>query len=333
MNEELSRLEAVELREVWTDEAQDFTPWLAKAENLRILGETLNMELELEAQEVDVGDFRADILCKTDNDSWVLIENQLEETNHKHLGQILTYAAGLDAKTVIWIAKKFRDEHRAALDRLNETTDDEFRYFGVEIKLWQIGDSARAPQFHIICGPNNWSKDMHSTDWSKDMHSTVGKDISGSKLRQRKYWSIFHDYMKEKGSHIVLPGPKAKHYLEIRIGTADTPIRAWVYKNECIGVTLNIGHKNARTFFNLLMKQRDEIENLIGEPLEWEEKPNQKDSRITLRKENTDPTNETDWRNQHEWLASKVELFHEIFKPRIDKLKNANYQPEDVNIE
>lgn len=324
MNEELSRLEEVELREVWETEDRHFTPWLAIEKNIRILGETLNIELELEAQEVDVGDFRADILCKTDNDSRVLIENQLEETNHGHLGQILTYAAGLDAKTVIWIAKKFRDEHRAALDRLNETTDDDYRYFGVEIKLWKIGESARAPQFHIVCGPNNWSKEMHKS---------VGTDISEAKLRQLQYWSLFHDYIEENGSQIKLPGPKAQHCMDIRIGTAYTPIRAWVYKNECIGVTLNIGHKNARNFFNLLRNQQDEIESLIGEPLEWEEKPNQKDSRITLRKEDTDPTNETDWRNQHKWLASKVELFHDIFKPRIDELKNANYQSADVDLE
>ncbi len=256
MNEELSRLKEVDLREVWETEAQHFTPWLAKDESLSLLSETLNMGLELEAQEVDIGDFRADILCKTDDDSWVLIENQLEETDHKHFGQILTYAAGLDVRTVIWIAKKFREEHRAALDRLNETTDDAFRYFGIEIKLWQIGDSARAPQFHIICSPNNWSRDMHST---------VDTDISGAKSRHRKYWSIFHDLMKEKGSQILLPGPRAQHNLEIRIGTSGTPIRAWVYKDECIGVTLNIGHKNARTFFHLLIKQRDVIESLIGE--------------------------------------------------------------------
>lgn len=312
MNEELSRLEEVDLREVWKHEAQDFTPWLTEEENLSLLGETLNMSLELDSQEVDVGDFRADILCKTDDKSWVLIENQLEETNHSHLGQILTYAAGLDVKTVIWIAKFFRDEHRAALDRLNETTDDYFRYFGVEIRLWKIGTSAIAPQFHIVSSPNNWSKNMHIA---------LGKNSSETKQQQHKYWSIFHDVMKENGSQISLPGPKSQHYLDIRIGTAYTPIRTWVYRNECIGVTLNIGHKNARTFFNQLLKKRDEIENQIGEPLEWEEKPNQNDSRITLRKENTDPTNETDWRNQHEWLASKVKLFHDIFKPRIDDLK------------
>lgn len=115
MSNKLSRLEEVELREVWPDEAQDFTPWLAEEENLGLLGETLGLELELVAREIQVGDYRADILCKNEDGSRVLIENQLEKTDHRHLGQILTYSAGLDVLTVIWVAKQFEKDHRAAL--------------------------------------------------------------------------------------------------------------------------------------------------------------------------------------------------------------------------
>ena len=116
----LGRLESVEPRDVWSSESEDFTPWLAQAENLKLLGETIGLDLELEAQEKDVGPFRADILCKeTSSDDWVLIENQLERTDHTHLGQLLTYAAGLKAVTVVWVARIFTEEHRAALDWLN----------------------------------------------------------------------------------------------------------------------------------------------------------------------------------------------------------------------
>lgn len=325
MSEKLSRLEEVELREIWDTEAQDFTPWLAEEDNLTLLGETLGMELELEAQEIKVGDFRADILCKNKDGARVLIENQLEETDHSHLGQILTYAAGLDVHTVIWIAKKFKDDHRAALDKLNEITDRQFRYFGIEIKVWQIGDSAHAPQFHIISSPNNWSRNTHST---------VTKNLSETESQRYKYWTEFQNYMIQQGSQLQLPEPTARHFFDIRIGTAGTPIRAWVYRNECIGVTLNLGHKKAKTNFLSLKEQGDEIENQLGEPLEWEEKPNQNDSRITLRKGNTDSTNETDWHNQHEWLATKVEQFYQIFKPRIDEFKKSDRGvPEDKNEE
>ena len=118
----LGRLERVDdLRKTWATEDQDFTPWLARSENLAVLAETLRLELETEAQEKKVGLFRADILCKeVGSDAWVLIENQLERTDHTHLGQLMTYAAGLDAVTVIWIAASFTDEHRAALDWLND---------------------------------------------------------------------------------------------------------------------------------------------------------------------------------------------------------------------
>ena len=118
MSIELGRLSPIALRDIWEDEAIDFTPWLAESENLALLGEMLGMELELEAQEIEVGDFRADILCRdTVDNSRVLIENQLERTDHDHLGKILTYSAGLNVRTVIWIAKEFRDEHLAALEK------------------------------------------------------------------------------------------------------------------------------------------------------------------------------------------------------------------------
>ena len=117
------------------------------------------MELELEAQETDVGQFRADILCKnTDDRSWVLIENQLERTDHRHLGQILTYAAGLHAVTICWIAESFADEHRATIDWLNEISDDKFQFFGLEIEVWKIGDSPPAPKFNVVSRPNDWTR-------------------------------------------------------------------------------------------------------------------------------------------------------------------------------
>jgi hypothetical protein len=155
----LAHLEQVDLREVWQNEAGDFTPWLAQEENLKLLGDTIGIGLELEAQEKDVGPFRADILCKdTATANWVLIENQLEQTDHKHLGQLLTYGAGLKAVTVVWIAEKFTEEHRAALDWLNEITSEQFSFFGLEIELWRIAGSPVAPKFNacasLTIGPS-----------------------------------------------------------------------------------------------------------------------------------------------------------------------------------
>ena len=155
----LGRLETVDLREIWTTESGGFTPWLAREENIALLGEAIGLELEVEGQEENVGPFRADILCKdTITDTWVLVENQLERTDHCHLGQLLTYAAGLQAVTIVWIARQFTEEHRATLDWLNEITDDRFNFFGLEIELWRIGESPVSPKFNVVSKPNDWTK-------------------------------------------------------------------------------------------------------------------------------------------------------------------------------
>ena len=215
MPEKLSRLEEVGLREVWPDEAQDFTPWLAEEENLTLLGKTLDMELELEAQEIYVGDFRADILCRNEDGSRVLIENQLEKTDHDHLGKILTYSAGLNVHTIIWIAREFRDEQLAALDQLNEITDERFRYFGIEIKVWQIGNSARAPQFEIVCSPNNWSRTV-----SRDTERTVNKNLSETQQLKKKYWSALRDSMDDKDTQVKWQKPGHWNTQNFSIGRA-----------------------------------------------------------------------------------------------------------------
>jgi hypothetical protein len=152
----LGHLERVDLRQVWMKESEDFTPWLA--DNLQELGQALNIELELEAEEMSVGNFRADIVARDlQTQGWILIENQLERTDHSHLGQALTYAAGLKASTVVWIAYHFTDEHIAALDWLNSITDDGVRFFGVQVELWSI-DDVTAPRFNVVSRPNTWVK-------------------------------------------------------------------------------------------------------------------------------------------------------------------------------
>ena len=143
----LSRLQQVPIRDVWPTEPQGFTPWLASAENLPLLAEAIGLGLELQSTEASVGDFRADIVCKTiPEGELVLIENQFAQTDHTHLGQILTYAAGLEAVTIVWVAETFREEHRAAIDWLNEKTPDNINFFGLEIELWRIADSPVAPK-------------------------------------------------------------------------------------------------------------------------------------------------------------------------------------------
>ena len=179
----LGRLEKLDLRTYWKKEATDFTPWLAQEENIQLLSETIGIELEVQSREESVGPFSADILCKdTINDHFVLIENQLEKTDHTHLGQLMTYAAGLDAVTIIWIAQKFTEEHRATLDWLNKITDDTFT-FSEQNKLYKIGDSLPAPMFNIVSKPNDWTKQVKRSTTSQPatdiqlFQQNIGKDL------------------------------------------------------------------------------------------------------------------------------------------------------------
>jgi Domain of unknown function (DUF4268) len=150
-------------RDVWTSEAGDFTPWLA--ENLDVLADELGMTLTLVSVEVPVGDFRLDIQATSGEGHSVIIENQLERTDHAHLGQLLTYASGLEAATVVWVAPKFRDDHRRTLDWLNERTDTGVEFFGVEITVVQIGETGpRAPVFTVVARPNGWQKNVHENN-------------------------------------------------------------------------------------------------------------------------------------------------------------------------
>ena len=154
----LGRINQVELREAWPHEANDFTPWLA--EHITELGDALGLEIELQEQEASVGSFSLDLLARESvTDRTVIIENQLEPTNHDHLGKLLTYAGGSEANVIVWVAKNFRDEHRQAIDWLNQRTDDDTKFFGVAVELWKIGDSLPAPHFNVVSAPNEWQRE------------------------------------------------------------------------------------------------------------------------------------------------------------------------------
>lgn len=322
MCQNLKQLTPVELNEVWETEPHHFTPWLAKEKNLTLLGKALDIELELEAQEVDVGDFRADILCKnTVDDSWVLIENQLETADHKHFGQILTYAAGLDASTVIWIAKTLRREHRAMLDWQNRITDERYRFFGVEMKVWQIENSPRAIQFDVVSSPN---------DWVRDTQRAVDQKLSKTDQLIRKFWTGLREYMHDNSKSITFGAPGTRAFHQFSIGKVGFKLMAWLLRStRRIGIRFIMQGDNAEAHFRLLQEQQEEIHKEFGETLEWNELQGYQSCRISLYKEDTDPLDEKDWLQQYEWFTAKLERFNHIFRPRIQALNAADWVPEE----
>ena len=326
MPEDLKQLTPVELSEVWETEPHHFTPWLAQEENLMRLGETLRMDLELEAQEMNIGGFRADLLCKnTVDDSWVLIENQLASTDHTHVGQLLTYAAGLDASTVIWIAKTFRREHRAMLDWQNRVTDERYRFFGIEVKIWQIDDSARAVQFEVVSSPNDWSRGV-----SRDTQRAANQELSETEQRQLRYWTGLREHMVDNGGSVSSPSPRPARYLALSIGRGGFWLMIWQTptRNE-IGIWLCIDGENREAYFRLLAEEQDDIHTEMGEALQWIELSGRQRNRICLHKADTDPFDEDDWHRQYQWLTAKLELFDKVFRSRIKALDASDWVEAD----
>ncbi len=309
MDIKLGRIEQVDLRSIWTSESRDFTPWLAQEENLTELGATLGIDLELEAQEKEVGPFSADLLCKnTADESWVVIENQIEKTDHKHLGQLLTYAAGLKAVTIVWIASEFNEEHRAALDWLNQMTVDSVRFFGLEIELWRIGNSPAAPRFSIISQPNDWENNVRDV-------AIASERSRPSEILRMKYWTAFRNFLQENKSKLRPQKPGTNHWYSFGIGTSLSNLSALlIAKEDKIGVELYIRSDNTKFIYGELIKQKDEIEAKIGAALEWKELPDKKASRILLFKP-VETNNEETWPEQFSWMQNALEKFDQTFRP------------------
>ena len=314
--EKLGRLEKVELRDIWEKEDMHFTPWLAKEENMDLLSSTIGLDLIVEAQEKDVGPFRADILCKDyASNNMVLIENQLEKTDHKHLGQLLTYATGLKAVTIIWIASEFNDEHRATLDWLNDITDENYNFFGIIVELYKIGDSNIAPNFKIVSKPNNWSKSV-STAKSKIQNEDLGE----TKLLQMKFWTTLNQKIDEKEDSPVKPQkPTAKHWHTFSVGKSGVNLNlTFNTKTELLGIEIYI--INDKSIFEELEKDKAEIESKLDVKLSWQPLPNRSASRIKLYKGNCDLYDESKWSEYIDWSIEKLEKFHNVFSSKLRTL-------------
>lgn len=312
----LGRLQKVDLREAWASESSGFTPWLAQEDNLQLLGEAIGIELELESQEKNVGPFRADILCKdTASDNWVLIENQLERTDHTHLGQLLTYAAGLNAVTIVWIAERFTEEHRAALDWLNEHTDETINCFGLEIELWRIGTSPIAPKFNIISQPNDWSRTVQQAA------ATSNREVSDHKQLQLRFWTAFREFMAREGSAVRCQKPLPQHWTNHAIGRSGahlcSVISGWNSvtntKSPEIRVELCLVAPTAKQEFIVLEGRKQQIEQSIGVPLTWHN-TEAKSCKLYVRKD-ADFMNEQLWPQHFAWLKTHLEIMHNTFAP------------------
>lgn len=293
-------LNRVGLREIWPHEASDFTPWLA--ENIEELGKALGMDLELTEQEASVGDFSLDILAKDLGSSKsVIIENQLTQTDHDHLGKLLTYAAGFNASIVIWVSESIREEHRQTMDWLNQRTDNETSFFGVVVEVIKIDNSKPAFNFKLVASPNKWQKNKKrqaqrasvSTKGEKYQHYFQGlidtlRDthrFTSAKAGQPQNWYSFSSGVSgiTYGANFS-QGGKARSELYIDLGDHD--------KNKYV--------------FDELFNIKDEIEGALGEELNWERLENKRASRLALYTDGSIEDSDADLEKVKQWHIDRL---------------------------
>ena len=290
-----------DLRSVWPHEANDFTKWLADEQNLAILSESVGIDISLEERESSVGSFNVDLYA-TENGTGrkIIIENQLEDTNHDHLGKLITYASGKGAEVIIWIVKRARDEHRQAIEWLNQHTDSDIAFFLVEIELWQIDDSLLAPKFNVVEKPNDWAKTMKAVDGMSDT----------DKLKL-EFWQTFVDNMQDNPEYtknFSFRKPAAQHWYTMALGHRTYQIDLLINtQKKNVGTEIYI-HDDKATF-EKFKGEKDKFETAFGCELDWSEA--KKDCCIVVRKD-LNVKDRSKWADAYAWYLKEALIFKRL---------------------
>jgi hypothetical protein len=307
---QLGKLEKVDLRKVWEHEARDFSDWLVKEENLGLLADELGIEIEAIGTEESSGRFRVDILAKeTNSGDYIIIENQLEPTNHDHLGKVITYAAGYDAKYIIWIVKDVLDEHQKAIEWLNEHLDDSISCFLVKIEVWQIGDSKPAPRFEVVSLKNNWAATLK--------RSVNSEELSPNKLRQQEFWGALRENFRSRDTNMRVQSPRPQHWLNFSLGSAFCHPYLTINSNENF-VSCDLWTNN-KEFLVFLQEREEEIKTDLGTSFNWWEANKSGGLRITLNV--GDVYDQSLFPASFDWLYKNVKLFQNVFIKYVKEFK------------
>ena len=304
----LGNLEEVkDLRTVWPHEALDFTPWLAEEMNLALLADAVGLEITLDETESQVGSFNVDIYAtETGTERKIIIENQLEDTNHDHLGKLITYASGKGADIIIWIVKRAREEHRAAIEWLNNHTDENISFFLVEIKLYKIGNSDPAVMFDVIEKPNDWTKEVKK---QKQNSSDPAKQF------RLEYWTAFNDYAFSQplfAKNFKKRKPSTDHWMTLSLGSSAYSLDILALKKPNAVVVEFYIHDD-KSIFQKLLQHKTDIESDIGLSLDWRELPDKKASRIIIEK-SVNLDDHSEWNAHFDWIVDTCVKFKRAFK-------------------
>lgn len=258
---EFGRLTEINVRDLWPHEQYDFSNWLAKSENIELLNDILGLTLVDIDKEVYVGAYRCDLVAKDETTGLrIIIENQLETSDHNHLGQIITYASGLDAKVVVWIVKEAREEHRSAIEWLNNNTSKELNFFLIELHAYKIGNSLPAPKFEVVEGPNDFIKNAKNSNNTATTNKTQSERLI--------FWTQFNELLTAKGKPFNIRKATTDHWYDVALGTSEAHIGInLVNKEACVVVEVYIS--NNKLLFDQLYAQKEQIEQALGFNLDW----------------------------------------------------------------
>lgn len=311
----LGRLERIKLREVWKREDTVFTPWLAQAENLQLLADAIGVpELELIQTERQVSEFSLDIIARVPTTGEIVaIENQIENSDHRHLGQSIVYAAGTQAKIIVWIVEQFSEGHRAALDWLNRVTSDDIVFFGVEIEAWRIGDSVPAPKLNVVVRPNEWLRE------ARRQTTSSGGGVEGD--LNAAYWTAFLETAAREGLALGNKGTRARN-VYLYLGN-DRKIAVVAYVSRAtgkIGAYVGFYTPEGPTLANALEAFRAEIEADLGTTYKVEVRSDASAWIAGMASLDAVIDNQDDWQRQHLWLVQDMKKIRDVFEPRLAKV-------------
>ena len=268
----IGKLIEVDVRELWKHEQYDFSNWLSKDNNLEYLNEILGLTLTDVDKEVYVGPYRCDLVAKDETSGiTVIVENQLEGTNHDHLGKIITYASGLDAKVMVWIVKEAKEEHRAAIEWLNNNTTNNISFFLIEIHAYKIGDSDPAPMFEIIEKPNDFVKRSKTKLEESDLNKSQGERLI--------FWEQFNQILVRRGKPFNVRKAKTDHWYDVALGTSEAHISIDLV-NKDGNVVVEVYINDNKELFDSFFDHKEEIESELGFNMTWDRLDGKKASRI-----------------------------------------------------
>jgi len=290
----LGKIERIDdLRTIWQHEARDFTKWLAQEENLALLSDTIGIDIVLEERESAVGDFNVDLYATEEGSGRkIIIENQLEDTNHDHLGKIITYASGKGAEVIIWIVKHARDEHKQAIEWLNQHTDENVGFFLVEIELWRINDSLPAPKFNIIEKPNDWAKTMKVVD-----------SLSAHQKMQLEFWQAFVDHAYKRDDfkkNFSQRKAQPQHWYSVSVGSSIYHI-SFTINTQKKKIGAEIYFSNDKEMFERFKAHADEIEKELRVKADW--RTATKDCRILILNDGDAKKGPDVWNAYFDWFC------------------------------